>query len=61
MHICRSCARIACVLGELSPSALRGSPVPERMADLAVPCAPGSETASGAPSPRDRVLPCPYL
>eukprot|EP00965_Chrysotila_dentata_P153600 5076767-Pleurochrysis_carterae.AAC.1 len=34
---------------------------PERMADLAVPCAPGPDNASGAPSPRARVLPCPYL
>eukprot|EP00965_Chrysotila_dentata_P177244 5853686-Pleurochrysis_carterae.AAC.1 len=55
---------IACVLelGALSPeSALWGFPVSERMADLAVTCASPPETTSGAPSPRARVLPCPYL
>eukprot|EP00965_Chrysotila_dentata_P034952 1162809-Pleurochrysis_carterae.AAC.1 len=61
MHICRSCARIARVLGALSPSALRSFSVPERTADLAVPCAFGPKTASGAPSPRARVLPYPFL
>eukprot|EP00965_Chrysotila_dentata_P258236 6213153-Pleurochrysis_carterae.AAC.1 len=34
---------------------------PEHMADLAFPCAPGPDIASGEPSPRARVLPYPYL
>eukprot|EP00965_Chrysotila_dentata_P060277 1998396-Pleurochrysis_carterae.AAC.3 len=52
MHICRFCARVTCVPRARSPFALWLSCSRERMADVAVPCAPDREPLVGAASPR---------
>eukprot|EP00965_Chrysotila_dentata_P116149 3839902-Pleurochrysis_carterae.AAC.1 len=63
ISLCSACtfAVLALYLARARPLRFGFFQSPERMADLAVPCAPGPETALGAPSPRARVLPYPYL